>query len=654
MGPVSKGGEQAPRKLLHDLSSCSTQVRDVDLAEGSLSHLVSVEDEFSGLDGGGSILTSCSSTFQRQPLVLLQLKRVAPRRGRLTADGRTRVKQDGRHYDVWVEPAAQSFAPGSSATFLEPGGPGYMPWRNSLRAKRAAMRKTKRQVPPLQLVSAIPRSPAQCKTHRRARVPKLPGPSAKVEVSHVLEGSPVDGIASPGAPPDPRGASRGSSDSLGLPQQLERDAESEDTGTVLRGMATWPLARASTMPSPEASIPQGKYLRGLTLPISPSVSQRSSKALNFDDRSWLGAPGASSSISNFEKVRGKSPGFLNQRSQVREMTSTMVKTMTATFPRAVWTACGVLHPEEEMEAVKAAEAKVVEEQIEQIKGLVKPALHKDPGRRTSDAQRAANRRTSFGMVSIPQAAAAVPPADRLDEKVLAHLAKQTGWSVLDVEEVWDVFCSYAASGRIGVQAPEFLLLVQDLYDGVTDDEVMLLQQHITAVRKRNHARSRYMRRALTGIDNATEPRSDVRFSEFYVALVKWLDLQQSRVEARVEMMAKGNGRAKQRCSLARFADGSSILKGNRDVPPTEMPGGLMNLDDFRRLKKEVTESLTGPHNSPSGIGKKMMDKKQQDKRRLQYQDQDSVNSDSQISDEEEEEEPLENDEEADEDNAEVS
>ncbi|CAE7760612.1 unnamed protein product [Symbiodinium pilosum] len=90
---------------------------------------------------------------------------------------------------------------------------------------------------------------------------------------------------------------------------------------------------------------------------------------------------------------------------------------------------------------------------------------------------------------------AIPSPEKLDEKVLAHLAKQTGWSVLDVEEVWDVFCEYAVGGRIGVQGPEFISLVQDLYDGVTDDEVMLLQQHINAVRKRNHARSGYMRRA---------------------------------------------------------------------------------------------------------------------------------------------------------------
>ncbi|CAE7258488.1 unnamed protein product [Symbiodinium natans] len=152
--------------------------------------------------------------------------------------------------------------------------------------------------------------------------------------------------------------------------------------------------------------------------------------------------------------------------------------------------------------------------------------------------------------------------------------------------------------------------MEDLYDGVTDDEaeVMLLQQHINAVRKRNHARSRYMRRGLTGLDCVPE-RTDVRFSEFYVALVKWLDLQQSRVEARIDTFVD---RAKQRCSLSRFSDGTLLLKANAKTD-AETPSGFMNLDEFRRLKKEVAESLTGPTNSPRGVGQKILQQRQREK-----------------------------------------
>ncbi|CAE7258956.1 unnamed protein product, partial [Symbiodinium microadriaticum] len=528
MGATSKGCDPCRGdRLIHDLSTCSTQVRDPDLAEGSLSQLVSVDDERGGLEGGGSIVSVCSSTV-RQPLVLLQLRRLAPKGGHLSQDGKKRVHKESRHYELLVEPGRQSLDVHGSSTFLEPGGPGYMPWLRSLRPKKASALRTRQQAAPLQLVNLLPRSPNKpkpCKA-RRTRAPRLVQEHSKHDKQTTLR---LDqGPEEHEADPFEFALSRASSGSLdlALPATLDEDMTHKASIEV----ATWPLGPAiesrmrpkqhGAEESKSQSLRPGK-LKGASLQFpSRSFDLRESTFMDDRDRSWFRA---SSSISNFDRPRGKSAGFLNQRSQVREMVSAMMKTMTTTFPRSVWDECGFVHPEEEMEMVRAAEAKVVEEQLGQLKGLVvkMPALRKGRSQRKSDAQ--SNRRRSFGIVSDPRTTP--QPTERLDEKVLAHLAKQTGWSVLDVEEVWDVFCTYAVGGRISVQGPDFVSLVQDLYDGVTDDEVMLLQQHISAVRKRHHARSRFLRRGMTGLglDNLPE-RSDVRFSEFYVALVKWLDL----------------------------------------------------------------------------------------------------------------------------------
>jgi len=647
MGSTSKGCDPCGGdRLNHDLSTCSTQVRDPDLAEGSLSQqLVSVDDERGGLEGGGSIVTVCSSTV-RQPLVLLQLRRLAPKGGHLSPDGKTRVRKESRHYELLVEPGRQSLDVHGSSTFLEPGGPGYMPWLRSLRPKKASALRTRQQAAPLQLVNLLPRSPNKpkpCKA-RRARAPRLVQEPHKHDRQTTIR---LDqGPEEHEADPFEFALSRASSGSLDLalpdlPATLEEGLEMTHKASI--EVATWPLdptiesrmrpKQQGAEESKSQSLRPGK-LKGVSLQF-PSRSIDPRESAFMDDRSWFRA---SSSISNFDRPRGKSAGFLNQRSQVREMVSAMMKTMTTTFPRSVWDECGFVHPEEEMEMVRAAEAKVVEEQLGQLKGLVvkMPALRKGRSQRKSDAQ--SNRRRSFGIVSDPRTTP--QPTEKLDEKVLAHLAKQTGWSVLDVEEVWDVFCTYAVAGRISVQGPDFVSLVQDLYDGVTDDEVMLLQQHISAVRKRHHARSRFLRRGITGLglDNLPE-RSDVRFSEFYVALVKWLDLQQSRAEARTETTFAD--RAKQRCSLSRFADGAPI-QARSDA---DTPSGFMNLDEFRRLKKEVAESLTGPRNSPRGVGKKVLEQKQRQKHphqgRKRFEAQKSAfadSSDSERSDSEDEDE----------------
>jgi len=343
---------------------------------------------------------------------------------------------------------------------------------------------------------------------------------------------------------------------------LEFHAETRNSAArskeLVHWSATWPLGVGDVSTTLSLSSSGGN--RGSvqleprkSMLAVPFAHQYSGRRLSERRRSWLKANEANT---------GRGPGF-SQRTQVREMVSTMMKTMTQTFERSVWDACDVLHPDEELEKAHAKQKKVLEDQIDQFKGL-KPAIK---GRRRS--QRRESTRRSFGITAGMAPVTSPSLSEKPDEKVLAHLAKQTGWSVLDVEEVWEMFISRAPSGRIGVQSQDFIMLVQEIYHGVTDEEIMLLQQHMKAVRTRNKARTRYMRRALTGGLDMTQDRSDVRFSEFYVALVKWLDLQLARDEASLFWEEPFR-----RCSLKRFSypeayenvsTSPDLFRGNSEV-----------------------------------------------------------------------------------------
>eukprot|EP00913_Durusdinium_trenchii_P003780 g3501.t1 len=147
------------------------------------------------------------------------------------------------------------------------------------------------------------------------------------------------------------------------------------------------------------------------------------------------------------------------------------------------------------------------------------------------------------------------------------------------------------AGTFSITPPGFEKPDEKVLRPAVPCQIMLLQQHIKAVRTRNQARSRFMRKALAGMD-ATQDRSDVRFSEFYVALVKWLNLQTARVEACRQ--------ADPRCSLSRYQQSAMGSEAT-------FSGGW---DDYRKLKQEVDDSLRGPHQRGQGIANAVLVQKQ--------------------------------------------
>jgi len=261
------------------------------------------------------------------------------------------------------------------------------------------------------------------------------------------------------------------------------------------------------------------------------VSARGSSKASYEDELYFerGAGGM--------KLHKIVPGQ-RVKGQMKDLGHTMVQSMMRSFPREVWAACEIPHPDMEREKVKAevhAQPKRKAEQAaETIKSLEATLFASNPV-----APGNAMRKPQ----SIPYAEEKQACSRQLqDERSLMWLAKQSGWSILDVEEVRDIFQRHATDGVMNTSSTSFRSLLGDLYTEADADEVKALLNAITGVRRRSMAVVQSRRGGFGSMDVDAE-RQEVKFSEFYLALVRWLDHQKSK-------------KVHRRCTLVRYHSGS--------------------------------------------------------------------------------------------------
>lgn len=183
---------------------------------------------------------------------------------------------------------------------------------------------------------------------------------------------------------------------------------------------------------------------------------------------------------------------LRTRNQIQGIGQLMLKSMMTSYDREVWNACDVAHPDQQREqerlAIEAAKALAAAKAAEKIRGLARFGFTNEQRTQT-----------------IPYRADQEEDSEVLrEEKVIAWLAKESGWSVLDVEEVRDVFLRHATDGAINLHGRAFRALLQELYTVSSEDEVRSFIRDIRLV------------------------KSEVRFIEFYLALAHWLQNQLKR------------------------------------------------------------------------------------------------------------------------------
>lgn len=242
-------------------------------------------------------------------------------------------------------------------------------------------------------------------------------------------------------------------------------------------------------------------------------------------------------MGNSRPEQKSSLALLRSKHQVRELHQRMTHSMTRSFPSEVWNACEIPHPEgdvveddysltekEQAKVSKATKAEEVNKKF--IKHDREPSMQRDYMQ---------------------------------EQRQFAHLAQQSGWSVLDVEEFHGIFCEYATDGTICLASEACTDLFGRLYTGAKKPEIasfVLTQRRHSAVRKPEdkvhhrkratvgHNHHRHTRLAALRARDAQEDQEPdqtmMDFETFYFAFVRWMRQTGSRDKTN-------------RCTLKRFA-----------------------------------------------------------------------------------------------------
>lgn len=273
---------------------------------------------------------------------------------------------------------------------------------------------------------------------------------------------------------------------------------------------------------------------------------------------------------------------LRMKGQIHEIGQQMLHSMTASFAPEVWEACDVDHPDQEHRARAAIQEKSAMEVSQLLRGRVGFARQDSPRAKTPTRRQ-----------SMPGARASIhprPPDERpkqlisylkereedpaalQQERRLAMLAKHSGWSVLDVEEVFDIFAVHSHDGSIGLHGPAFPQLIQDILPNTTEEEMTTFFGEVKFARRRSQ-QWRQPKRVMTVSEAPPAEGKIVRFAEFFVALVSWLD----------SCVVRSRGLSE--CKLSRYK-----LRGSKGLSKEDVENTFKRtLQNTRRTKKQQSQ-----------------------------------------------------------------
>jgi hypothetical protein len=199
----------------------------------------------------------------------------------------------------------------------------------------------------------------------------------------------------------------------------------------------------------------------------------------------------------------------------------MTQSMSRCFPDEIWEACDVPHPDKETE---------------------RESCNKDTKNFEKAEKQGEAKRTYIDWEDGLEEEGAVKI---LEERQMAALAKESGWSVLDVEEVHEYFAEYSTDGRVGLRSSHFENLMLRLYNDEEPPKMeevrAFIHKVIAALRSRRREqdaqgmvaqtpkgthRSRkmsYAESSFASMDTEDDSKADqLTFAEFYFALTRWL------------------------------------------------------------------------------------------------------------------------------------
>lgn len=622
----------APDLRWQDASIGSTGLFESEGSSGFLAgHSFEKSQQQPGLSLEGAAGSFTERGVKRKPLLLLQLQRTAP--PGLTGLGGATSRQD-RSYDVMVEPGGnpplawlKRVRETSTKAWVEPGG--LVPWIPTLRGapppkqrpkQEAAQKPTwktgRSNVTPMALPGLSPSSLIKDSPALNRDWAKSPGSISGVSTRPgTCAGSTRPGTSAENTRPN---TSAGDS---GARKSVQQSLTEDFILTTHPGALVNQEDRQELGPSKiqndrqeEQHRHSGEQPRSENLTVGEHPIPKVDSSTKFSvSTSSSGSGGGGGGGGGGKRARGKhvtkepeefvmtnkgmkaQPSAMNMRirNQIKDLGSNLLKNMTNTFSRDIWDACEVLHPDGELERARALaamdELAEAEKLAQKVKGL-------DFGFGSKHDEKK-EKQDKKGRAKIAKLEETEDTHRQMqEERALAWLARQTGWSVLDVEEVREVFTKYSVNGSMTVGGGEFVNMVQEISD-CSPDDVKLLNQQIVGVRRRSigwRHRSRF--------DQVQQhDRSEVRFSEFYLALVKWLAIQQNRGDIKEEPTKP---RLKNRSSRGNFLipdkevtqDIAKLLglkTAEETKKETTTTGRVNDLAEFRKLKKEIKEEILG-------------------------------------------------------------
>jgi hypothetical protein len=198
------------------------------------------------------------------------------------------------------------------------------------------------------------------------------------------------------------------------------------------------------------------------------------------------------------------------KSRIRSMAQEMKKSMLASFDTATWTSCGISHPEVEKKLKKERERTERHEYMRMI---------------SQDLKGLTARWQATDKVVLEQA----DEADIAKNREFAGIASRAGMTLLDVEELDEVWAEYFPhSDRFDPEDSDFLKLVRSLYSGLTSQELRRLVNYMGKAKEKRTKSEQVEdadQSATWEFGNAPE-KSLFIFEDFVIGFGKWLSRQE--------------------------------------------------------------------------------------------------------------------------------
>jgi len=165
--------------------------------------------------------------------------------------------------------------------------------------------------------------------------------------------------------------------------------------------------------------------------------------------------------------------------EMQRMGQDMLESMASSYPEEVWNACEVEHPDRlnEKDARERAMALAAVKEAKEKQRLAQALVRTGISSTEADGEQAGRALIPYKQEREDDEAAI------MEERAMAKLARHTGWSILDVEEVHDIFHRYARNGSINTTCNEFKFLVLEICSDTTEAEMRAMFRDIRKVRR---------------------------------------------------------------------------------------------------------------------------------------------------------------------------